>query len=71
MTKGATRNILILSKAYKNTTESREIRRLAEVPPTAYPTQIAVARVRVGGGKIRVGGGICMKQGPDDRHAVA
>ena len=38
--------------------------RLAEVPPTAYPTQIAVARVRLGGGN-------CMKQGPDDRHAVA
>ena len=38
--------------------------RLAEVPPTAYPIQIAVARVRVGGG-------ICMKHGPDDRHAVA
>ena len=38
--------------------------RLAEVPPTAYPNQIAVARVRLGGG-------ICMKQGPDDRNAVA
>ena len=38
--------------------------RLAEVPPTAYPNQIAVARVRLGGGN-------CMKQGPDDRHAVA
>ena len=38
--------------------------RLAEVPPTAYPTQMAVARVRLGGGN-------CMKQGPDDRHAVA
>ena len=38
--------------------------RLAEVPPTAYPTQIAVARVRMAGGN-------CMKQGPDDRHAVA
>ena len=29
-----------------------------------YPIQIAVARVRVGGEN-------CMKQGPDDRHAVA
>ena len=38
--------------------------RLAEVPPTAYPTQIAVARVRMGEGN-------CMKQGPDDRHSVA
>ena len=32
---------------------------------TAYPIQIAVARVRVGGGRN------CMKQGPDDRHVVA
>ena len=30
---------------------------LAEVHPTAYPNQIAVARVRLGGGK-------CLKQGP-------
>ena len=40
--------------------------RLADVPPTAYPNQIAVARVRLGGGN-------CMKkqqQGPDDRHAA-
>ena len=38
--------------------------RLAEVPPTAYPIQSAVARVGRGGGN-------CTKQGPDDRHAVA
>ena len=37
---------------------------ISYLPPTAYPTQIAVARVRLGGAK-------CMKQGPDDRHAVA
>ena len=35
-----------------------------EVLHTAYPNQIAVARVRLGGGS-------CMKQGSDDRHAVA